>query len=311
MTSTDDAATRRVKLLTALSVVYFVWGSTFLAGRYAVETLPPLMITAARCLVAGTLLYAFYYRRSGHPTRRQWQTAWVAGTLLFLGGQGTMTRALKIVPSGLAALLLASMPIWMVLFHWAQPSGRRPTAREAIGLAIGLLGVALLASPAGVAEAEMVEPLGAFMLLLAAMLWAVGSLYSRGAALPASGGMATAMQLLAGGVSLSVASVLVGEPGAVASTTITFRSAASLVYLVILGTLIGFSAFNWLLKNTTPALLGSYAYVNPVVAVLVGWAVGGEALGPRTLIAMVVVVAGVAIVVARPRGALRKPPLPE
>lgn len=303
LTTLDETPIHRLKLLAALSAVYFGWGSTFLATRYAVETLPPLTITAVRALIAGIILFALYYRNAGMPSRLQWRSAWIGGTLLFLGGQATMTRAMTLVPSGLSALILTSMALWLVLLHWLQPSGRAPTRREGVGLVVSTVGMVILLAPSAT-DAVSVNPVGAAMLLAAAFCWALGSLYSRGAPLPRSAGMGTAAQLITGGLMVLIAAVVVGEPAQIDAAAFTPRTVFSLAYLIILGTLIGFSAYSWLLQNApTPALLGSYAYINPMVAMLLGWAVGGEALSGRTLGAMVVVVVGVALVVTK-----RRPP---
>ncbi len=307
MNAPDASSAPPLRLLAALAAVYFGWGSTFLATRYAVETLPPLTITAVRALVAGVILFAMYRRKAGLPTRRQWRSAWIGGTLLFLGGQATMTRALTLVPSGLSALILTSMALWLVLLHWLQPSGRAPTRREAAGLVVSTVGMAILMSP-GAVEAANVDPVGAVMLLTAAFFWAAGSLYSRGAELPRSGGMTTAAQLIGGGLTVALFALITGEPAQIDGAAFTPLAVFSLAYLIVLGTLIGFSAYSWLLKNApTPALLGSYAYVNPMVAVLIGWAIGGEEMTPRTLAGMVVVVVGVALVVTKPRPAALVP----
>ena len=295
-----DAPAPRGALLLAFGCIYFIWGSTYLAIRFAVETLPPFLMVAGRCLLAGSALYAWARLRRGRraATRRQWRSAAWTGGLLFVGGQALLSVVERWVDSGLSALMLATIPVWMILL---QIRSQRPRGRTVAGVALGLVGVALLVVPraGGVAA---VEPLGAALLLLAALSWAIGSLASRSAELPAGSVLATSLQLLAGGALAALVGGLAGELGELAGAAVSARSLLAFAYLTVFGTLVTFSAYTWLLERCEPAMVGSYAFVNPVVALGVGWALGGEALSAGALAAAALIVAGVYLVVTSGTG---------
>jgi drug/metabolite transporter (DMT)-like permease len=287
----------RARLLAAFAAVYLIWGSTYLAIRLAIETLPPFTMAAVRFLIAGTLLYSWLrLHKTAPPTRIHWRSAAVVGGLMLMGGNGGVTWAEQRVPSGLAALLIATVPVWMVILEALRPGGTRPTRRIGVGLALGLAGIALLIGPVNLAGGERVDPLGAGVLLLAALSWAGGSLYSRRAPLPAVPLLGTAMEMLAGGALLLLASGLTGEWGRLDVAAVSSRSLLALGYLVIFGSLLGFTAYVWLLRNTTPARASTYAYVNPMVAVFLGWAFAGESLTWQMLLAAAVIVAAVVLI---------------
>lgn len=284
----------RTKLVLAFAAVYLIWGSTYLAIRYAVETLPPFGLASARFLVAGAILYAFArFRGAARPTPRMWRDTAIVGTLMLLGGNGLVTWAELRVPSGIAALIIACVPLFMVLLQ-----RRIPGLREGIGLAGGLAGIGLLVGKPGGAGA--VDLLGAGALVLSAFSWALGSLLSRRASLPDSALLATGMEMLGGGVALGAVALLRGEPAGFDLSRVSTLSWLSLAYLVLFGAIVGYSAYMWLLKATTPARAATYAYVNPVVAVLLGWAIAGEELNGRTVAAAAVIVASVALIVSAP-----------
>jgi drug/metabolite transporter (DMT)-like permease len=324
----------RATLLAAYAALYVIWGSTYLAIRYGIATLPPFGMAGVRFVLAGALLYGWARLRGApRPTRRQWSGAAVVGALLLLVGNGGVTWAERQVPSGVAALLIASEPLWIVLLGWWRPGaaerGPRPGGWTALGLALGLVGVGVLVVPdaadafrgaarAGAApggHAPGVDLVGAAVVLLGAFSWAAGSLWSATAAgksrLPASAPLATGMQMLVGGALLLGASVAAGEPAAFRPGAVSAASLAALAYLAVFGSIVAFSAYVWLLGVEPPARVATYAFVNPVVAVLLGWAVAGEAITDRVLVAAAVIVAGVVLLTLRsaPPAAARVEPV--
>jgi len=287
----------RGRILLAFAAVYVLWGSTYLAIRIGVETIPPFVLAGLRHLTAGILLFAWLRARGvPAPLPRHWRSAAVIGGLLLLGGNGLVTWAEQRVPSGLAALIVASVPIWMTLLDGLQRR-ERPHGVVLAGLALGLLGIAFLVAPGRFAGGARVDPVGAAALLTAALLWAVGSLYSRRAPLPSSTLLATAMEMVAGGAILLLAATVTGEWSGLSLAAVSSRSLFSLVYLIVAGSLLGFSAYIFLLGATTPARVSTYAYVNPVVAVFLGWAFAGEPVTLRTFIAAAVIVTAVALII--------------
>ena len=288
-----------MRLLTAFTAVYLIWGSTYLAIRFAIETIPPFLMAGFRFLLAGAVMYWLVrLRGASRPTVRQWLWAAVVGALLLLGGNGGVVWAEQTVPSGQAALLVATEPLWIVLIDWVRPGGERPLRGEVVGLALGVAGVAVLITPAGLFGAAFeVDLVGATVLVFAALAWAVGSVVSRQAPAHESSFVATAMKMLTGGVLLVVAGTITGEWARLDVAAITPRSWFALAYLVVFGALIGFTAYVWLLKNTTLARASTYAYVNPIVAVILGWMLAAEPLNSRVMVAAGIIVSGVVIVV--------------
>jgi drug/metabolite transporter (DMT)-like permease len=294
---------RQGKIIAAFTAVYLIWGSTYLGIRFAIETIPPHLMASARFLVAGAILYAWARLRGApRPTFENWRAAIVIGGLLLLGGNGAVVWAETRVPSGLTALLVAMVPIWIaVLGNLPQHGGKRPRAQVIVGLVLGLAGLALLVAPGKLAG--RVDPIGAGVLVLGSFSWAFGSLQSRVVNLPKSGFLAAAMEMLTGGVWLLVFGLATGQGAKLTLAAVTAKSLVSLGYLIVFGSLVGFTAYMWLLESTTAARLSTYAYVNPVVAVLLGWAFAGESMTLRTIVAAVVIVAAVALIIrygARP-----------
>ena len=286
----------RLNVLAAFAAVYVIWGSTYLGIRFAIETLPPFLMAGARFLIAGTLLGGMMRLRGApRPSLAQWGSASVIGGFMLLGGNGVVTWAEQRVPSGIAALMIATVPLWMVTLDWMQPGGMRPNGRVVAGVVLGFAGMVLLASPGELAGSKGVDPVGAGALVLAALLWSIGSLYSRRASLPGAPLQGIAMEMLAGGVLLTLTGMATGEWARIDLAAVSLRSVLALGYLTIFGSLVAFSAYVWLLKVTTPARAATYAYVNPVVAVFLGWALAGEPLAPRTFLAMAIIVAAVVI----------------
>jgi len=281
--------------------VYLAWGTTYLAIRFAVETLPRFLMAGTRFLIAGALLYAYRRLAAGDPPPRrvEWRSALVVGSLLLAGGNGLVSWAEQRVASGVAALLVGSAPLWMVLIDALLPAGRarRPGWGAFAGVGLGLLGIALLVGPQQLAgNGLQVDPLGAGALLLAGFSWAVGSIAGREARLPASPLLATSMEMLAGSLSLLLIGALLGEWGRLELAAVSARSLLGLGYLVVFGSLVGFAAYTWLLRAAPTPLVATYAYVNPLVAILLGSLLAGEALSPRLLLAAGVILCSVALI---------------
>jgi drug/metabolite transporter (DMT)-like permease len=284
-------------VIIAFALVYVIWGSTYLAIHYAIATIPPFLMAGTRFLVAGVVLYAWQRTRGGpKPTPVQWRNAAVAGTLLLLVGNGLLAWAEVRVPSGLAALIVAIVPLWMVLFDWLA-GGPRPGRFAALGIAMGFFGVALLVNPAGHGG---VDPIGALALLVATIGWSVGTLFGRRVDMPKAVILTTAMEMIAGGTANLVAGGVTGEFGQLHVAAISRASLFGLIYLIILGSWVAYSAYTYLVTATTPARLGTYAYVNPVIAIILGWLIAGEPIGPRTIAAMGVIVAAVVLLTLAP-----------
>ncbi len=300
--SANLARESRLRIVLAFAAIYLIWGSTYLGIRFAIETVPPLLMAGTRFAVAGTMLYSWTRLRGApRPTRLHWSAAAVVGGLMLLGGNGGVSWAEQRVFSGLAALLIATVPLWMALLDWKRRGGVRPSGRGAVGLVFGFVGVALLVGPGELAGSSHMDPLGAMVLLLAAFSWAAGSLYSRQAQLPDSPLLAISMEMLTGGVLLLAAGLVTGEGARLEVSQVSPRSVLALGYLILFGSLVAFSAYIWLLKVSTPARAATYAYVNPVVAVILGWALGGEPLTLRTLLAAAVIVSAVVIITYQAR----------
>jgi len=287
----------RAQIIAAFASIYLVWGSTYLAIRYAVETIPPFLMGGLRFLISGALLYAWSrYRGAERPTRIHWRNALIAGGFLLLGGNGAVVWAEQFVPSGLTALLVSILPFWLVIIEWVRPPRKRPHAAVLVGLVLGFIGIVVLIGPADLGGHGDVRPIGALVLILGSLSWAIGSFYSRDAELPKSGLLTTGMEMLCGGALLLIVGLLSGELSQFDVHRISGASAAGLIYLVTFGSLIGFTSYIWLLDKVSPARLGTYAYVNPVVAVILGWAIAGEKLSVRTGIAAAIVICAVALI---------------
>jgi drug/metabolite transporter (DMT)-like permease len=285
----------RWKIVLAFLAVYLCWGMTYLAMRVAVRDIPPHLMSGARFLVAGLVLYLWTRRRGDpKPTAIQWRSAAMIGAFLLLGGNATVAWAEQQVPSGLAAVLIAVAPIWMVAFEWAR-GGPRPGKRVTAGLILGLVGLAILVSPKG-DSATQVNPIGAVMLVLASASWAWGSVVSKSAPLPKSRFLATSMEMIGGGVLLLLTALAVGQVAHFRPTEVSANAVLAWLFLVVFGSLVGFTAYIWLLGVTSIAKVGTYAYVNPIVAVFLGWAILDEPVTGRTLAAALVILIGVALV---------------
>ena len=295
----------RASVIAAFAAVYVVWGSTYLAIRYAVQTMPPLLMAGARFSVSGVMLYAWARARGApRPTAVEWRVAVVTGVLMLCLGNGSVGWAEQRIPSALAALIVAVVPLWMVVFDWMLPGGKRPTLSVIAGVIVGLGGLVVLVGPEHVDTTGPVDIVGALVLVAASMAWAFGSVYNSRGARPESATMSTGLQMLGGSVALVASGLALGEGHRTSISQISAASWVGWLYLVTFGSLIGFTAYIYLLKEVSPAKASTYAYVNPVVAMLLGWAIAGEAITPRTLIAAAIILGGVALItVARqPRG---------
>ncbi len=285
----------KTKLWTALLALYIVWGSTYLAIRFAVETIPPFMHASIRFLISGIILY-LWRRAAGDsiPTASNWKSTAVVGTLLLLGGNGLVSLAEKNIPSGIAALVISTSPFWLVLFESLRAGGTKPNWQSILGLVIGFGGVFLLIGPAEITgSTQEFNTASVIMLLIAPFLWSLGSIYARGADMPKSTLMSTGMQMLAGSVSLFIVSVLTGELNGFSFGDVSMRSWWGLIYLITFGSLVGFVSYGWLLHNAPVSLTSTYAYVNPVVAVFLGWLLANEELNARIGIASAIIIGSV------------------
>jgi drug/metabolite transporter (DMT)-like permease len=285
------------KTLLAFAIIYFVWGSTFLAIRVGVREVPPFLLAAMRFLVAGLVLYGWTMARGERsPNARQWASISLLAVMIFAVDYGLLFWAEQRVPSGIAAVMLATIPVFMALSEIVLLATQKLTARLALALLIGIGGVAALMSRSLDLGGPPVDRLGAVALIFASVSWSVASALSRKLPLPASKVMSSGAQMLAGGVFLTVASAALGEFRNFHPWTVSRGAWLALLYLIVAGSIIGFTAYVWLLHHESPTKVGTYAYVNPVVAVLVGYFLGGEALGLRTVLGTLLVLISVVVI---------------
>lgn len=285
----------RIKLIAAFAAVYFIWGSTFLGIRFGLETMPPFFLAGTRFIIAGATLYWFAKLRGApKPTARQWRDTTITGALFFLIGNGAVVWAQQTVPSGIAALLVAIIPLWVVLLQWIRPPHHRPVALVSLGVLLGLGGLALLIGPRSMGGS--IDPVGAGILGFGSLCWAYGTLYAGKADFPKMPIQTSAMQLLTGGIFLGLASIVTGELSRIGPETFALKSTLAVLYLIVFGSWIAFTAYSWLTRVASPSLLATYAYVNPVVAVFLGWVFANEALTTRMLLAAAVIIFGVAMI---------------
>lgn len=304
-------------LILAFAAVYIVWGSTYLAIRIGIESFPPLLLAGSRHLLVGLVLYPLARWKAGvRPTGAQWTTAIITGLALLCIGNGGVSIAERTVPSGVAALLVATVSLWLVIVDWLRPQGVRPAFRVILGLLLGFAGLALLVGPAHLGSSARIDPVGAGVLVVASFAWACGSLYSKHHPMPSSPLLGVAMQSLAGGIALWFVGIVLGEGRTLHLSTVSARSWLALLYLVIFGSGIGFTAYVYILKHSTAARVATYAFVNPVVALFLGWLMVGEAVTLRTMLAAAVILTAVSLVITVPRrvavrGKTKLSPAPE
>jgi drug/metabolite transporter (DMT)-like permease len=290
------------KILLAFAIIYFVWGSTFLAIRVGVREVPPFLFAAMRFTVAGIFLYA-WMRLSGTPTpsRREWVAATFLGTLIFLVDYGCLFWAEQRVPSGIAAVVLATIPVFITLLEIIFLRTQRLTVRLALALLVGLCGVAVLMNHSFSLGELPVNRAGALALLIAAFTWSVATILTRRLPLPASKPMSAAAQMLSGGIQLFALAALTGEFSGFHVQAVSRTVWFSLIYLIIAGSIVGFTAYVWLLHHESPTKVGTYAYVNPVVAVALGYLIGNEAVGLRTLLGTLLILVSVITITTMPK----------
>lgn len=295
MNDTNRPATWKVLL--AFSIIYFVWGSTFLAIRVGVREVPPFLLAGMRFVLAGVVLYAWMRTRgTASPTRREWAAASLLAVLIFVLDYGLLFWAERRVPSGIAAVMMATIPVFMVLAEILLLGTQRLTARLAFALALGIGGVAVLVSRSLSLGEVPIDAEGAIALVVAAISWSLGSALTRKLPLPASKPMSSAAQMLCGGVLLTLLAGGLGEFHGLHLETVSRGAWIALAYLVVAGSIVAFTAYVWLIHHESPTKVGTYAYVNPVVAVAVGYFFGGEAVGPRTLLGTLLVLVSVIVI---------------
>jgi len=295
----------------AMLSVYIAWGSTYLAIRFAVETMPPFLMAGLRFVIAGAVLF-LVRRMQGDvaPSDREWRSAAVIGLLLLLGGNGGVVWAEQRVSSGHAALMVGAAPLWMVLIDSLRAGGRRPSWLAIVGVLVGFAGIVVLIGP-GASSADKIDPIGAGVLVLATVAWAAGSLYSRKAALPVSPLLGTSMEMMMGGLGLLTLGTVTGEWGRLNLSAVSNESWLGWGYLIVFGSWVGFGSYTWLLRVAPTPLVSTYAYVNPIVAVLMGNWLASEPLTPRTLIAAGVIVGSVVLTTIANQRVKRQPTIPE
>jgi drug/metabolite transporter (DMT)-like permease len=292
-------------VLVAFAAVYVIWGSTYLAIRVGVESFPPLLLAGSRHLVFGLLFYPFLRWKTGvRPTLAHWRTAAFTGFLLLFVGNGGVCVAEQTVPSGVTALLVATVSLWMVLVDWLRPGGVRPVARVLMGLLLGFGGLALLVGPKDLGGSARINPVGVAILVVAAFAWACGSIYSKHGQMPSSPLLGATMQSLTGGIALWIVGWMSGEVRSLHLGAVSTRSWVAMAYLIFFGSMMGFTAYIYILKHSTATRVATYAFVNPVVALFLGWLILGESITTRTMLAAAVILAAVLLVITAP---LRKP----
>lgn len=308
MPTASPSRSPRALLWLGLLVLYVVWGSTYLGIRIAVETIPPFLMASSRFLTAGVALFAWSLLREGRaftwPSRREWRDNFIVGALLLGGGMGAVAWGEQTVPSGIAALLIALMPVWVAVLGRIFLGERLPRLAVA-GIVVGLVGVAILVG--GPDPGSQLDPAGVLALIISPICWSAGSLYAANR-VPSSTRplVATAMQMLCGSAVLGLAAIVAGEPGRFRVDLISTGSIVALVYLTVVGSLLAFTTYVWLLRVAPLPLIATYAYVNPVVAVVLGAIVLGETLTPTKLLAGGVIVFAVALIITA-RGRMRRP----
>jgi drug/metabolite transporter (DMT)-like permease len=292
-----------LKIVAAFLAVYIIWGSTYFAIKVAIQTMPPFLMAGLRFLVAGALVYGWLRLRGAErPKLIHWRSALILGALLLFAGNGGVTWAEQYIPSGLAALIVAMVPIYVALLDWLRPGGTRPTALRIAGLVIGFAGVVLLIGPLATGGLSLAL-LAACVPVVGSLCWAAGSLYARSAKLPANPLVGTGMEMLVGGVLLTAVGLALGEGGQIHPETFSLDSVIAFGFLVFFGSIVAFTSYIWLLSKVNPGRVSTYAYVNPVVAVFLGWAFASEQVTGRTLIAAAVILFAVMIITISPNRA--------
>ncbi|WP_242772283.1 drug/metabolite exporter YedA [Brevibacillus parabrevis] len=281
----------------ALLSVYIFWGGTYLGMKVAIETIPPFIMAGIRFFVAGTVLYVLArLKGEQHPSVAEWKGAGIVGALLLLGGNGLVAWAEQKVPSAIASLLVATVPLWILAFNWLGGNKKRPALGVLAGVLLGFSGIAVLVLNTGGANSQNMDTIGMIALLIASVSWSIGSLYSRRAKLPASPLQSTAAQMMVGGALLIFVSFFLDDWTKLHLSELSVRSTLALGYLIVFGSIISYTAYIWLLKNADPAWVSTYAFVNPIVAVFLGWFLANERLSPHAWAAAIIIVVAVMMI---------------
>ena len=295
---TESARPSTIRLVLAWAAVYLIWGSTYLGIRFAIESIPPFLMAGSRHFLAGILLFLWSSRLPGasSPAPGEWARAAGLGILMLVSANGATTWAEQLVPSGLTALIVCTSALWLVLLDWWWRGAARPGARTILGLVAGFGGVALLVAPGRFAGGEHVDPIGAIVLTGAALSWSAGSIYALKLPRPRQPTLFVSKQMIIAGLVLMGLALVSGEFARFQPAEVSRVSATAYLYLAVFGSLISYSAYFWLLRHTTPDRLATISYVNPLVAVILGWALAGEALTARTLVAAAVILFAVGLI---------------
>lgn len=291
-------------LFAAFAAVYVFWGSTYLAIKYAIQTLPPFLMAGSRFMISGLILFAWAMTRKDREkiTFAHWRTTFIVGTLLLLGGNGLVVFAEHYLASSFAALLIATEPLWIVLMSWLWLGHGKPTRKVVIGLVIGFVGVWLLVSGSsndGAAAGGYGQWIGIAAVLFASLSWAAGSIYGLRGNVPNSSALAAGMQMIGGSLALLFVGTIKGEWAQVDVNNVSSASLLGVLYLIVFGSLVGYTAYSWLLKNARPSMVATYAYVNPVVAVILGWLIAGEAMTVQMLVGAGIIVGSVVLITSQ------------
>ena len=298
----NSSTTPATLVVLAFAAVYVIWGSTYLGIRIAIESIPPFFMAGIRHLTVGLILFPILVRKTGvRPTAANWRAAAISGIMLLFFGNGGLSWAEQLVPSGISALLVATVALWLVVVDWLRPGGTRPVPRVIAGLILGFAGMVLLVGPARLGGSARINLVGAGVLGFASFVWACGSLYSKYSDMPSSPMLGVAMQSLAASGLLLLAGFVTGEYHDFHFAAITMRSWLALLYLIVFGSGIGFTAYVYILNKSTAAKVSTYAFVNPVVAIFLGWLVLAEPLTLRTMLAAAIILSAVLLVITAPK----------
>ena len=290
----------RARLLAAFTAIYFIWGSTYLFIKFAIQDIPPFLVGASRFVVAGSVLYLWARLSTGvKPEKQHWRDGIILGVFLLGVGNGCVVWAEQHISSGITALIVAIVPLLVVIIDWLRPGGRHPGAAALTGVVVGLFGMALLIGPSALLGARDVDPVGAAVLFFGSLSWSAATVFGKRARVPPAPLLASAIQLLGGALFLIVVAVIAGEPARVQLAEIPPRAFLSVAYLAVFGSIVAYTAYSWLLRVAAPAKIATYAYVNPIVAMFLGWLFASEEMSLRVLIAAAIVLAGVALITRR------------
>jgi len=299
-----ESSRKLLILVAAFAAIYIFWGSTYLAIKYAIQTLPPFLMAGSRFFIAGSILFLWARLSKNYETPKweHWRTSIIVGTLLLLGGNGCVVFAQHYIPSSLAALLVATEPLWIVILGWLWLKGQRPNWKVALGLLLGFAGVWMLISGRP-SVATSATGSGQWIAILAiifgAFSWAAGSIYGLRGSVPKSSIQTSGMQMLSGSVSLLMVGLIRGEWWTIDASAVSANSLFGLLYLIVFGSLVAFTAYSWLLKNARPSMVATYAYVNPVIAVILGWLIAGESMTGQMLFGAGIVVGSVVLITSQ------------